>query len=146
MNQESLAHEMYDAYCHAVGGKAFNGDPLPTSEEFFADDSKQKQADAWRVAAQTAIKLQEVPERFDTSSVEGEVKSDKAARRDLDAQLQRIKELPPSRERSLAITKLQEAIMWLGMDLKRLNEPNPYPESKNPENTKIEPTADGLKL
>jgi hypothetical protein len=28
-----------------------------------------------------------------------------------------------SRERSLAITKLQEAIMWLGMDLKAQNEP-----------------------
>jgi hypothetical protein len=42
--------------------------------------------------------------------------------------------------------------MWLGMDLKRINEanpgasPNPYPNSKDPSNTKIEPTADGLKL
>jgi len=37
--------------------------------------------------------------------------------------------------------------MWLGMDLKRLNEVNPYPSSKDP-NTgdKIEPTADGLKF
>lgn len=72
--------------------------------------------------------------------------------RDGDALIQRVKALPPSRERSLTITKLQEAVMWLGMDLKRINEldpvacPNPYPESKNPENTKIEPTADGLKL
>ena len=49
-------------------------------------------------------------------------------------------------ERTLAITKLQEAAMWLGMDLKRLNEANPYPNSKDPSNTKIEPTADGLKL
>ena len=32
------------------------------------------------------------------------------------------------------------------MDLKRLNEANPYPNSKDPTNTKIEPTADGLKL
>jgi len=38
-----------------------------------------------------------------------------------------------SRERSIAITKIQEAIMWLGMDLKAINEespgasPNPYP-------------------
>ena len=43
-------------------------------------------------------------------------------------------------------TKLQEAIMWLGMDLKRLKEPNPYPESMNPNSDKIEPTADGLKM
>lgn len=75
-----------------------------------------------------------------------EVIKDKELRRDLDAQIQKVKQLPPSRERSLAITKLQEAVMWLGMDLKRLNEANPYPNSKDPSNTKIEPTADGLKL
>ena len=80
--------------------------------------------------------------------------SDKELRRDLDAQLQKVKGLPPSHERSLVITKLQEAIMWLGMDLKRLNElqpaeqkaPNPYPNSYNPGNTTVDPTADNLKL
>ena len=57
-----------------------------------------------------------------------------------------------SRERALAITKIQEAIMWLGMDLKAINEecpgssPSPYPESYNPVSPKIEPTADGLSL
>ena len=75
-----------------------------------------------------------------------EVVADKELRRDIDAQIQKVKGLPPSRERSLSITKLQEAVMWLGMDLKRLNEANPYPDSKDPSNTKIEPTADGLKL
>jgi len=81
-----------------------------------------------------------------------EIKANKEARRDGDALIQKIKALPPSRERSLAITKFQEGVMWLGMDLKRINEeepgssPSPYPESKNPESTKIEPTADGLKL
>ena len=75
-----------------------------------------------------------------------EVIKNKELRRDIDAQIQKLKELPASRERSLAITKLQEGVMWLGMDLKRLNEPNPYPSSKDPSNTKIEPTADGLKL
>jgi hypothetical protein len=79
-------------------------------------------------------------------SMEKDVKANKSLRKGLDTQLQNIKSCPSSRERSLAITKLQESIMWLGMDLKRLNEPNPYPESYNPENTKIEPTADGLKL
>ena len=77
---------------------------------------------------------------------------DKELRRDIDTQIQRLKSAPLSRERSLAITKLQEAVMWLGMDLKRINEeapgssPNPYPNSKDPSNLKIEPTADGLKL
>lgn len=51
-----------------------------------------------------------------------------------------------SRERSIAITKIQEAIMWLGMDLKDLGTPNPYPQSYNPSSATIEPTADGLKL
>ena len=79
-------------------------------------------------------------------TLDQDVKANKQLRVNLDAELQNLKEIPKSRERSLAITKLQEAIMWLGMDLKRLNEPNPYPNSYNPENNKIAPTADGLKL
>ena len=75
-----------------------------------------------------------------------EVIQNKEIRVAVDLQIQKVKGLPASRERSLSITKLQEAVMWLGMDLKRLNEPNPYPNSKDPTNTKIEPTADGLKL
>lgn len=58
-----------------------------------------------------------------------------------------------SRERSLAKTKLQEAIMWLGMDLKAMREEgitegtgNPYPKSYDPSSPDIEPTADGLNL
>jgi hypothetical protein len=85
-------------------------------------------------------------------SIEQEITEDKALRRDTDAIIQRVKELPPSRERSITITKLQEGVMWLGMDLKRINEAmpgavaNPYPNSKDPSNTMIEPTADNLKL
>ena len=76
-----------------------------------------------------------------------EVVAKKQLRKDIDEKIQEIKNLPPSRERSLAITKLQEGVMWLGMDLKRLNEENPYPSSKDPSSgDKIEPTADGLKL
>lgn len=78
---------------------------------------------------------------------EQEIIANKQLRKDIDEQIQRIKELPASRERSLAITKLQEGVMWLGMDLKRLNEPNPYPSSKDPSTgSVIEPTADGLKF
>lgn len=85
-------------------------------------------------------------------TTEQEIVSNKELRRDIDVNLQKVKDLPASRERSITITKLQEAVMWLGMDLKRINErvpgsiPNPYPNSKDPSNTKIEPTADGLKL
>jgi hypothetical protein len=85
-------------------------------------------------------------------TIEDDIRADKALRQEIDATIQRVKNLPPSRERSITITKLQEAAMWLGMDLKRINDtapgasPNPYPESRNPESLKIEPTADGLKL
>jgi len=82
-------------------------------------------------------------------------------RKDLDECLQRLKQgsdkgytgerapdhpVRSSRERSLAITKIEEAIMWLGMDLKAQNTPNPYPHSKDPTSLVIEPTADGLKM
>ena len=75
-----------------------------------------------------------------------EVPAIKHLRKDTDEIIQRVRELEPCRETSLVITKLQEAVMWLGMDLKRLNQPNPYPESKNPNSMRIEPTADGLKM
>ena len=78
---------------------------------------------------------------------EEEVMANKRLRQEIDVKIQEVKELPCSRERSLCITKLQEAVMWLGMDLKRLGGLNPYPSSKDPSTgTKIEPTADGLKL
>ena len=81
-----------------------------------------------------------------SSHLKKNVKCNKQLRVSLDTQLQNLKKLSRSRERSLAITKLQESIMWLGMDLKRLNEPNPYPDSYKPENAKIAPTADGMKM
>lgn len=75
-----------------------------------------------------------------------EVSNTKQLRKDIDEVLQRVKALNQSRETSIAITKLQEATMWLGMNLKRLGESDPYPESRNPESQKIESTADGLKF
>ena len=85
-------------------------------------------------------------------NIDEEIIADKELRRDIDAIIQRVKALPPFRERSLTITKLQEGVMWLGMDLKRIGEANtdkvanPYPHSKDPSTTKIDPTADNLKL
>lgn len=76
-----------------------------------------------------------------------EVVSTKKLRKDIDAIISRVRNLEKSRETSIAITKLQEGVMWLGMHLKELGEMNPYPSSKNPmTGTKIEPTADGLKF
>ena len=76
-----------------------------------------------------------------------EIPKVKQLRKDIDDVIQRIKTLDGCREVSICITKLQEAIMWLGMDLKRIGETNPYPNSKDPSTgTKIESTADNLKF
>ncbi|WAX08067.1 hypothetical protein BK735P4_00020 [Bacteroides phage BK735P4] len=84
---------------------------------------------------------------LDIMTFEQEVTENKRLRQEIDAKIQEVKDLPASRERSLCITKLQEAVMWLGMDLKRLGTDNPYPSSKDPATgTVIDPTADGLKL
>ena len=71
----------------------------------------------------------------------------KELRQSIDSIIQKVKNLEPCRETSICITKLQEAVMWLGMDLKRLNEPNPYPHSKDPNSGDIiDKTADNLKF
>ena len=71
----------------------------------------------------------------------------KELRQEIDSIIQKVKCIEPCREVSICITKLQEAVMWLGMDLKRLNEPNPYPHSKDPNSGDIiDKTADNLKF
>lgn len=54
---EAKAQDLYHIYCHAVGGVAFNGDPLPDWSEFGSDPSKTKQAEAWRRVAEAALGL-----------------------------------------------------------------------------------------
>lgn len=76
-----------------------------------------------------------------------EIPKVKQLRKDIDDVIQRVKSLDGCREVSICITKLQEAVMWLGMDLKRIGDTNPYPNSKDPlTGTKIDPTADNLKF
>lgn len=75
-----------------------------------------------------------------------EICNTKQCRKDIDVCLQKVKQLDTSSEVSVAIMKLQEAIMWLGMNLKQLNCDNPYPESYNPNNSIVEPTSDNLKM
>lgn len=83
----------------------------------------------------------------------------KGWRKDLDNVLQEMKQRQKneprgeaSRHLALSITHLEDSIMRQGMRLKAINEAepgaaeNPYPESYNPESTKVEPTADGLTL
>lgn len=81
-----------------------------------------------------------------TPTVPPEVAEDKQWRKDLDVILQQMKNSDrKSRERSITITKIEEAIMWLGKDLQELGRPNPYPTSMDPASPVIHPPADGLK-
>jgi hypothetical protein len=98
-------------------------------------------------------------------TIEDQIKQSKDWRQRLDAILQEMKAqqlmqrkaawISPAeagRHLSLSITHLEDTIMRQGMCLKAINEatpgtsPNPYPESYNPANTQVEPTADGIKL
>jgi len=49
-------------------------------------------------------------------------------------------------QHTLSICDLESCIMRQGMALKYIGNPNPYPNSKDPSNTVVEPTADGLKM
>jgi len=57
-HEEHLACMAYTVYCQAVGGVAFNGDKLPSWEEFKRDPKKQKQVAAW-IAVGSMIHLVE---------------------------------------------------------------------------------------
>jgi len=60
---EKFAGQLYETYCSAVGGKAFNGSPLPNWKEFSSDPSKEKQYRAW---IETAQKAHDVMHEFET--------------------------------------------------------------------------------
>lgn len=47
----ALAGLMYTAYCVAVGGKAYDGKPLPPWPEFSTDPAKKTQTLGWMAAA-----------------------------------------------------------------------------------------------
>lgn len=86
-------------------------------------------------------------EETKTMTPEEAIVENKQLRVALDGLLQQMKDSPrKSRNRSLAITHLEDVIMRLGMDMKELGTPNPYPNSYNPANAIVEPTADGLKM
>lgn len=44
---EQAAGKLYEIYCTSVGGKAFNGLPLPDWQTFRTDPTKKMQSDAW---------------------------------------------------------------------------------------------------
>ena len=73
------------------------------------------------------------------------IKQIKQCRVNLDQQLLDLQLLQKSRETSLAITKIEECIMWLGKELSRVGNPTPYPASMDPTSTEVEETADTFK-
>jgi len=73
------------------------------------------------------------------------IRLDKALRLNLDGMLQLLKGAPVSYERVSAVTRLHEAIMWLGLDLKRLGEADPYPASRDPTSPVVHPASEGLR-
>jgi len=87
-----------------------------------------------------------MPETIEVSPIDYNIIHSKQCRVELDNALQSVKRLSSSREVSISITKVEEAIMWLGMNLKRLGTPNPYPNSRDVANTIVDKTADNLKF
>lgn len=81
------------------------------------------------------------------SQKETDILKNKEFRVALDKVLQEMKnDSRQSDERKESIKSLKVSIMWLGMDMKELNAPNPYPNSYDTTNTTVDPTADGLKM
>lgn len=137
--------------------KGVNGDFYQCCADRF-EDNYEPFDDSYEPTSKDPAPAEEPAEK-----VPDEVAQVKEFRRDLDAVLQRLKVantdndgLPhvacPSPEKDTAIIRLKEAIMWLGMDLKGMNEKgvagtdNPYPDSYNPNSASIAPPADGLGL
>ena len=96
------------------------------------------------VAEKVEIDIDEKMKKYIFDYTGNQVIMSKQTRINIDSIIAYVKTMQPCREVSIAITKLQEAVMWMGMNLKRLNEKDPYPNSRNTNNGVIDPTADRL--
>lgn len=56
LDDEMLACVAYTSYVKAVGGKSYNGDPLPTWEVMVKDPAKVNLVKAWRASSQAVAK------------------------------------------------------------------------------------------
>ena len=54
---EEFAGILYTRYCEEVGGKGFDGSPLPTWREFASEPAKAAQFQAWVQVARLAYLL-----------------------------------------------------------------------------------------
>lgn len=81
------------------------------------------------------------------TSMETQIIETKQLRKDLDDVIQGIRVLSSQSEETIhARHYATNALMWLGMNLKRLGNPNPYPNSRDTSNTIVDKTAAGLKI
>ena len=82
-----------------------------------------------------------------TERIDHEILCTKEIRIELDKVLQNgIKNMPDSREIALCRTNVEQAIMWAGMNLKRLNDGKTCYENSYKLNTIVDPMRDGVKL
>lgn len=128
----------YAVYRKARGFKDAKGNEMLGFSYLSEEDQR-----AWEAVAE--LQIADEQEEM-TPELMAHIKEVKQCRVDSDWALQQIKKLPSSREVALSITNIQQGIMWLGQELKRLGAVNPYPNSYDPTNNKIDPTADGLKF
>lgn len=105
--------------------------PVPSTAAVLADivrpDARLRESD--RSLEEALNKLRMTPEKIDEDII-----LDKQLRKELDTILQTLKHARQRRHRALAITRLEDVIMRLGMDLKELGQmkgPQPaQPESR----------------
>lgn len=84
-------------------------------------------------------------EEHELNKEDVEIVVDKQLINDIYEKIKEVNKLPESRERTFAIYMLQEAVVWLGMDLKRLNKTDIIRVENPSTEEKIEPAADVLK-
>jgi hypothetical protein len=65
---DAIAGELYEVYNKAVGGVAFNGDPLPPWSEFAGDPNKTKQSGGWRAIGERVVELIEKAHHLGTKT------------------------------------------------------------------------------
>ena len=53
LTSDEITELLYDVYCENVGVN-FNGDKLPSWDEFVSDPNKVKQANAWKAVGRAA--------------------------------------------------------------------------------------------
>lgn len=75
-----------------------------------------------------------------------EIGNTKLMRKFLDMAIQKVKTLQSTKATNIVVTKIQEGVMWLGMHLKEIGTPDPYPTSRDNSDITIHPVADNLKL